>query len=183
MNSRPLLYNRRIERIHPLISPQQMLEKIPVSDASCRTVLTGRKEVEAILSGADNRFLLIVGPCSIHDPSSALDYAKRLMRLRIKYRDAFCIIMRVYFEKPRTGLGWRGLIVEPALDGVINITGGLETARKTLSAITELGLPALSAGHPSVRVPPKARYIENLLRGCRCRSVLRTLPTVISARR
>ena len=103
MNSRPLLYNRRIERIHPLISPQQMLEKIPVSDASCRTVLAGRKEVEAILSGADNRFLLIVGPCSIHDPSSALDYAKRLMRLRTKYRDTFCIIMQVYFEKPRTG--------------------------------------------------------------------------------
>ena len=144
MNSRPLLYNRRIERIHPLISPQQMLEKIPVSDVSCRTVLTGRKEVEAILSGADDRFLLIVGPCSIHDPISALDYANRLMRLRTKYRDTFCIIMRVYFEKPRTGLGWRGLIVEPALDGVINITGGLETARKTLSAITELGLPAAS---------------------------------------
>lgn len=144
MNSRPLLYHRRIERIHPLISPQQMLEKIPVSDVSCRTVLTGRKEVEAVLSGADNRFLLIVGPCSIHDPISALDYANRLMRLRTKYRDTFCIIMRVYFEKPRTGLGWRGLIVEPALDGVINITGGLETARKTLSAITELGLPTAS---------------------------------------
>ena len=144
MNSRPLLDNRRIERIHPLISPQQMLEKIPVSDASCRTVLTGRKEVEAILSGADNRFLLIVGPCSIHDPVSVLDYANRLMRLRTKYRDTFCIIMRVYFEKPRTGLGWRGLIVEPRLDGVIDIASGLETARKTLSAITELGLPAAS---------------------------------------
>lgn len=144
MNSRPLLYHRRIERIHPLISPQQMLEKIPVSEKACQTVLTGRKEVEAILSGTDNRFLLIVGPCSIHDPVSAVDYAGRLMRLRAKYRDCFCIIMRVYFEKPRTGLGWRGLIVEPALDGVINITGGLETARKTLSAITELGLPVAS---------------------------------------
>ena len=144
MNTRSLLYHQRIERVHPLLPPQQMLEKIPVSDTSCRTVLTGRKEVEAILSGVDNRFLLIAGPCSIHDPVSALDYADRLMRLRTKYRDRFCIIMRVYFEKPRTGLGWRGLIVEPALDGVINITGGLETARKTLSAITELGLPAAS---------------------------------------
>ena len=144
MNNRPLLYNRRIERIHPLISPQQMLEKIPVSGKACRTVLTGRKEVEAILSGADDRFLLIVGPCSIHDPISAMDYANRLVRLRIKYRDSFCIIMRVYFEKPRTGLGWRGLIVEPRLDGVIDIETGLETARKALSAITELGLPAAS---------------------------------------
>ena len=144
MNTRSLLYHQRIERVHPLLPPQQMLEKIPVSDTSCRTVLTGRKEVEAILSGVDNRFLLIAGPCSIHDPVSALDYADRLMRLRTKYRDRFCIIMRVYFEKPRTGLGWRGLIVEPALDGVVNITGGLETARKTLSAITELGLPAAS---------------------------------------
>ena len=144
MNNRPLLYHRRIERIHPLISPQQMLEKLPVSEKSCRTVLTGRKEVEAILSGADNRFFLIVGPCSIHDPVSAMDYAQRLMRLRTKYSDSFCIIMRVYFEKPRTGLGWRGLIVEPRLDGVIDIAGGLETARKTLSAITELGLPAAS---------------------------------------
>ncbi len=144
MASRPLLYYRRIERVHPLMSPQLMREKIPVSKKASQTVLTGRKEVEAILSGADDRFLLIVGPCSIHDPVSALDYANRLVRLRAKYRDCFCIIMRVYFEKPRTGLGWRGLIVEPALDGVINITGGLETARKTLSAITELGLPTAS---------------------------------------
>lgn len=144
MSTRPLLYYRRIERVHPLMPPQLMREKIPVSKKASQTVLTGRKEVEAILSGADDRFLLIVGPCSIHDPVSALDYANRLVHLRAKYRDCFCIIMRVYFEKPRTGLGWRGLIVEPALDGVINITGGLETARKTLSAITELGLPTAS---------------------------------------
>ena len=144
MTNHALLYNRRIERIHPLISPQLMLEKLPVSEKAFQTALTGRKEVEAILSGADNRFLLIAGPCSIHDPDSAMDYANRLMRLRTKYRDSFCIIMRVYFEKPRTDLGWRGLIVEPRLDGVIDIESGLETARKTLSAITELGLPAAS---------------------------------------
>ena len=144
MTTYPLLYDRRIERMHPLISPQQMLEKIPVAEKSYQTVLTGRKEVEAILDGTDDRFLLIVGPCSIHDPVSALDYASRLVRLREKYRNDFCIIMRVYFEKPRTGLGWRGLIVEPGLDGLINIASGLETARKTLQAITELGLPAAS---------------------------------------
>ena len=138
------LYNQRIERVHPLISPKLMLETIPVSEKACRTVLTGRKEVEAILSGVDNRFLLIAGPCSIHDPISAMDYANRLVRLRKKYRDSFCIIMRVYFEKPRTGLGWRGLIVEPRLDGVIDIESGLKTARKTLSAITELGMPTAS---------------------------------------
>jgi len=144
MNEYPLLYNRHIDRIHPLISPQKMLEKIPVSEQSYRTVLAGRKEIEAILNGTDDRFLLIVGPCSIHDPVSALDYAAKLMRLRKKYREDLCIIMRVYFEKPRTGLGWRGLIVEPGLDGRIDITNGLELARKTLSAITELGLPAAS---------------------------------------
>lgn len=139
-----LLCNRRIERIHPLISPQEMREKLPVSKASLQTVLTGRHETEAILDGSDSRFLLIIGPCSIHDPVSALDYAARLMRLREQYSSIFCIIMRVYFEKPRTSLGWRGLIVEPGLDGLINIGSGLETARTVLSAITELGLPVAS---------------------------------------
>lgn len=144
MNEHHPLSNRRIQRIDPLLSPQEMRAKISVPEKAYQTVIDGRKEVEAILDGIDDRFLLIVGPCSIHDPAAALDYAGRLMRLRKKYRNSFCIIMRVYFEKPRTGLGWRGLIVEPGLDGIINIAHGLEIARKTLSAITELGLPAAS---------------------------------------
>ena len=130
--------------MHPLVPPQQMRENIPVSEASYRTVMTGRKDIEAILDGTDERFLLIVGPCSIHEPAAALDYAARLLRLREQYRDIFCIVMRAYFEKPRSGLGWRGLIVEPGLDGRIDMLKGLETARKTLQAITELGLPAAS---------------------------------------
>lgn len=130
--------------MHPLVPPQQMRENIPVSEASYRTVMTGRKDIEAILDGTDERFLLIVGPCSIHVPAAALDYAARLLRLREQYRDIFCIVMRAYFEKPRSGLGWRGLIVEPGLDGRIDMLKGLETARKTLQAITELGLPAAS---------------------------------------
>lgn len=130
--------------MHPLVPPQQMRENIPVSEASYRTVMTGRKDIEAILDGTDERFLLIVGPCSIHVPAAALDYAARLLRLREQYRDIFCIVMRAYFEKPRSGLGWRGLIVEPGLDGHIDMLKGLETARKTLQAITELGLPAAS---------------------------------------
>ncbi|MEL3907349.1 MAG: 3-deoxy-7-phosphoheptulonate synthase [Treponema sp.] len=139
-----LLSNRRIERIHPLISPQEMCSNIPVSTPAAQTVIKGRSEAEAILDSSDNRFLLITGPCSIHDPVSALDYAARLIRLREQYRDIFCIIMRVYFEKPRTSLGWRGLIAEPGLDGLINIGSGLETARRVLSAVTEMGLPAAS---------------------------------------
>ncbi len=130
--------------MHPLVPPQQMRENIPVSEASYRTVMTGRKDIEAILDGTDERFLLIVGPCSIHDPVAAADYAGRLLHLREQYRDIFCIVMRAYFEKPRSGLGWRGLIVEPGLDGRIDMLKGLETARKTLQAITELGLPAAS---------------------------------------
>lgn len=130
--------------MHPLVPPQQMRENIPVSEASYRTVMTGRKDIEAILDGTDERFLLIVGPCSIHVPAAALDYAARLLRLREQYRDIFCIVMRAYFEKPRTALGWRGLLVEPGLDGRIDMLKGLETARKTLQAITELGLPAAS---------------------------------------
>ena len=130
--------------MHPLVPPQQMRENIPVSEASYRTVMTGRKDIEAILDGTDERFLLVVGPCSIHEPAAALDYAARLLRLREQYRDIFCIVMRAYFEKPRSGLGWRGLIVEPGLDGRIDMLKGLETARKTLQAITELGLPAAS---------------------------------------
>ncbi|MGP1444594.1 3-deoxy-7-phosphoheptulonate synthase [Treponema sp.] len=140
----PPLYNRRIDRAELLIPPQEMRNKLPLSEKSYRTVQEGRAEVEAILDGRNNRFLLIIGPCSIHDPVSALDYAQRLMQLRKRYADIFCIIMRVYFEKPRTGLGWRGLIVEPGLDGMINIASGLEIARKTLKAITELGLPTAS---------------------------------------
>ena len=130
--------------MHPLVPPQQMRENIPVSEASYRTVMTGRKEIEAILDGIDRRFLLIVGPCSIHDPVAAADYAGRLLHLREQYCDIFCIVMRAYFEKPRTALGWRGLLVEPGLDGRIDMLKGLETARKTLQAITELGLPAAS---------------------------------------
>ena len=144
MNDYPFLYDQRITQMHPLVPPQQMRENIPVSEASYRTVMTGRKDIEAILDGTDERFLLIVGPCSIHVPAAALDYAARLLRLREQYRDIFCIVMRAYFEKPRSGLGWRGLIVEPGLDGCIDMLKGLETARKTLQAITELGLPAAS---------------------------------------
>lgn len=140
----PPLYNRRIDHLTLLIPPQEMRKSLPLSEKSYQTVQKGRAEVEAILDGQDERFLLIIGPCSIHDPVSALDYANRLMQLRKAYADIFCIIMRAYFEKPRTGLGWRGLIVEPDLNGIINIPRGLEIARKTLKAITELGLPIAS---------------------------------------
>lgn len=138
----PSLFNRRIERIHSIISPQGMLEKIPASEEVCAFVEKSRAEISGILNGKDDRFLLIVGPCSIHDTEAAFEYALRLAGMRKKYGDVFCIVMRSYFEKPRTVLGWRGLIVEPDLNGFINIAGGLEKARHFLVRLAELQVPA-----------------------------------------
>ncbi len=136
------LYSTRIQHIHPLLPPTEMVKKLPVTDVAFQTVSVSRKSIEALLDRRDDRFLLIIGPCSIHDTEAALEYARRLNVLRKKYEDIFFIVMRTYFEKPRTGLGWRGLLVEPDLDGIINIEGGMRKARSLLLAVTELGLPA-----------------------------------------
>lgn len=126
----------------PLISPFSMRTEIPISEKSALFIKEARREICSILERKDNRFLLIAGPCSIHDTSAALVFAEKLLKLRKKYEDFFCIVMRVYFEKPRTVLGWRGLIVEPELDGIIDMEKGLKQARNLLSEITEMGLPA-----------------------------------------
>lgn len=131
----------RILEAQTLISPEQMATEIPASDLATETVITGRQEVQSIIRRDDNRFLLVVGPCSIHDPKQAIEYAQRLVELRKKYADKFCIIMRVYFEKPRTALGWRGFIVDPGLDGTYDISRGMNEARKLLVKINELGVP------------------------------------------
>ncbi len=132
----------RILEAKALISPEAMAVAVPASEKAAGTVLRGREEVQKILRREDDRFLVVVGPCSIHEPESAIEYAKRLAELRIKYADRMCIVMRVYFEKPRTTVGWRGLIVDPGLDGTADISRGLRMARELLIRVNELGLPA-----------------------------------------
>jgi 3-deoxy-7-phosphoheptulonate synthase len=125
-----------------LMEPRVLKKELPISEKSIATVLSGRENVQNILSGKDKRLLVIVGPCSIHDEKAAIEYAKKLNELRKKVDKAFFVIMRVYFEKPRTTVGWKGLINDPQLDGTCNITDGLTKARRILLQITEMGLTA-----------------------------------------
>ena len=132
----------RIESFRPLIPPAILLEELPLGEDGSTTVARGRDEVSRILNGEDDRLVVIVGPCSIHDPAAALDYARRLKALADELRDDLCIVMRVYFEKPRTTVGWKGLINDPRLDGSFAINEGLRRARRLLVDLAELGLPA-----------------------------------------
>ncbi|KQN69919.1 3-deoxy-7-phosphoheptulonate synthase [Devosia sp. Leaf64] len=132
----------RITEIKPLTTPIEVMRQHPRTDAATRTVLAARHDFHNILTGQDDRLAVIVGPCSIHDPKAAIDYAKRLVALRGILGDRLEIIMRVYFEKPRTTVGWKGLINDPDLDGSFNITQGLHTARTLLLDVANLGLPA-----------------------------------------
>ena len=132
----------RVRETVRLISPAGLKAELAISPAAERTVVAGRRAVEAILSGTDPRLLAVVGPCSIHDPEAALDYARRLARVAADLADRQVTVMRVYFEKPRTTIGWKGLINDPHLDGSEDIVSGLKRARALLVAINELGLPA-----------------------------------------
>ncbi len=132
----------RIARIRPLLTPAILAEEIPLTDRAAATVTQGRDTIEAILDGRDHRPFVVVGPCSVHDPEAARDYAVRLKQLADETRDALCIVMRVYFEKPRTVMGWKGLINDPGIDGSFQINRGLRLARGLLAEIAEIGLPA-----------------------------------------
>ncbi len=132
----------RIRSLDPLVPPAVLKEEFPASEASIRTVVESREVIESVVSGRDSRLVAVVGPCSIHDPDAALEYARRLKRLHDELRDRIYLVMRVYFEKPRTRLGWRGLILDPHLDGSYDIQSGLRTARRILCEITDMGLPA-----------------------------------------
>lgn len=133
--------NLRVRGLTRLITPSQIKEQFPTSPASLETVLAGRAAARRILTKEDPRLLLIVGPCSIHDPRAALEYATRLAALRVELADRYEIVMRVYFEKPRTTVGWKGLINDPHLDDSCDLAHGLALARKLLLDITALGLP------------------------------------------
>lgn len=132
----------RIERVRPLLSPAVLAEDLPLPEAAAALTAGTRRAIEELLFGTDRRLLVIVGPCSIHDPVAALDYARRLAAIIPAFGDALQIVMRVYFEKPRTVVGWKGLINDPGLDGSYRINDGLRLARRLLIDITALGVPA-----------------------------------------
>jgi 3-deoxy-7-phosphoheptulonate synthase len=132
----------RIESFRPLIPPAILLEELPLSERGSLTVARGREEIGRILEGRDDRLVVIVGPCSIHDPEAGRDYAGRLKAVADRLVADLCIVMRVYFEKPRTTVGWKGLINDPHLDGSFVINAGLHLARRLLLDLAERGLPA-----------------------------------------
>ncbi|MGD9310866.1 MAG: 3-deoxy-7-phosphoheptulonate synthase [Desulfosarcina sp.] len=134
-------YDIRVEKFDPLISPSQLKDELPLSEASFRTVVEGRQKIADILEGKSPRLLVIAGPCSIHDETAAMDYARRFKALSEAVDETMLLVMRVYFEKPRTNVGWKGLINDPRLDGSYDISAGLRRARKLLLDITDIGLP------------------------------------------
>ena len=134
--------NLRIQAIKPVITPALLQDDLPISESAAKLVTRTRDEIRAVLAGEDDRLLVIVGPCSIHDTEAALDYAGRLHALREQLGDDLLIVMRVYFEKPRTTVGWKGLINDPDLDDSFKINKGLRTARQLLLELNNRGVPA-----------------------------------------
>ncbi|MBN9316388.1 MAG: 3-deoxy-7-phosphoheptulonate synthase [Devosia sp.] len=132
----------RIKGLRELRTPEEVIREFPRTDAATRTVISARHALHNILHGTDDRLAVVVGPCSIHDPKAALDYARRLAPVRERLAGSLEIVMRVYFEKPRTTVGWKGLINDPNLDGSFDIDNGLRLARSVLLEINNLGLPA-----------------------------------------
>src|SRR5206468_10772944 len=131
-----------VESIRPLLPPAILLEELPLSELGSLVVGRAREEVIRVLTGEDDRLLVVVGPCSIHDPAAGLDYARRLKQAADELRRDLRLVMRVYFEKPRTTVGWKGLINDPHLDGSFAINEGLRLARRLLLDLVELGLPS-----------------------------------------
>ncbi len=134
--------NLRIAAIQPVPTPETVQNELPLTDAAARTVTDTREEIRRVLAGEDDRLLAIVGPCSIHDPKAALEYAGRLISLRDELAADLLIVMRVYFEKPRTRVGWKGLINDPDIDDSFQIEKGLRLARSLLRDLNDMGIAA-----------------------------------------
>ena len=130
-----------IRQLDPIPAPRYFLKELPLTNEMSDLVLKSRQEIRDVLHGRDDRLLAIVGPCSIHDPKAAHEYAERLAAVKKELDDRLVIVMRVYFEKPRTTIGWKGLINDPDLDGQFNIRKGMFMARKVLTDVLGLGLP------------------------------------------
>jgi 3-deoxy-7-phosphoheptulonate synthase len=149
----------RISFVDPLISPLELKKVLPLPEGSAATVVKSREVIQAILARKDSRILAVVGPCSIHDYGVAIEYARKLRDLSERIGERIYILMRVYFEKPRTTIGWRGLIVDPRLDGSYQISEGLTLARRLLIEITEMGLPAAT----EMLDPIVPQYVDDLI--------------------
>jgi 3-deoxy-7-phosphoheptulonate synthase len=131
----------RIERIRPLLPPAILMEELPLTDHASATVAHGRQQATRIISGEDDRLLVVVGPCSSHDPRAAIEYARHLKTEADRLKSDLCLVMRVYFEKPRTTVGWKGLINDPHLDNTFAVNEGLRLGRSLLRDVAELDLP------------------------------------------
>ena len=153
------LENIHIKSFETLTTPDKLKERFPLSDKASATVEESRQTIYNILDGKDPRLLVVVGPCSIHDVDAAMDYANKLKALSDKVSDSLFIVMRVYFEKPRTTVGWKGLINDPNLDGSFAIEQGLETGRKLMIDINELGLPVANEALD----PITPQYLQELV--------------------
>lgn len=148
-----------VESLTPLVSPDALRAEIPVTEVAERTILASRGTIRAILARRDPRFLVVVGPCSIHDTQAALDYAERLRALSDRLSGALYVVMRTYFEKPRTTVGWKGLINDPHLDGSFDIATGLRRARQLLVDVATMGLPSAT----EILDPITPQYIDDAL--------------------
>jgi 3-deoxy-7-phosphoheptulonate synthase len=151
--------DRNLERIRPLPAPREIKARLPLSPSAARTVSDARAGLRAAIHGRDARLVVIVGPCSIHDPEAALDYAERLADLARELSGELLLVMRTYFEKPRTTVGWKGLINDPHLDGSRDVVAGLEIARSLLLGINERGVPCAS----EVLDPFTPQFVADLL--------------------
>lgn len=132
----------RIDELRPLIPPAILMEELPLGETASTLVWQSRSAISSVLRGEDDRLITVVGPCSVHDPKAGLEYAQRLAEVAERFRDDLLIVMRVYFEKPRTTVGWKGLINDPHLDGSFQINEGLHRARRFMLDILDLGVPA-----------------------------------------
>ncbi len=133
--------NINVVRMSTLNSPATVKHNLPITEQSTQTVIEARRDIQRILNGEDNRLLVVTGPCSISDEESALEYAEKLSALREQTKEYFCVVMRTYFEKPRTSIGWKGFINDPDLTGGGDINAGLAKARNILLSITDMGMP------------------------------------------
>lgn len=185
------LNNVHITDEQVLITPDQLKAEFPLSVEQEAQIAQSRQTISDIIAGRDPRLLVVCGPCSIHDPETAIEYARRFKALAEEVSDSLYLVMRVYFEKPRTTVGWKGLINDPHMDGSFDVEGGLKIARRLLVELVNMGLPLATealiltvlntsaiclAGPPSARVRRNLRLTARWPPGCRCRSVLKTAP-------
>lgn len=192
------LNNVHITDEQVLITPDQLKAEFPLSVAQEAQIEHSRQTISDIIAGRDPRLLVVCGPCSIHDPETAIEYARRFKALAEEVSDSLYLVMRVYFEKPRTTVGWKGLINDPHMDGSFDVEAGLKIARRLLVELVSMGLPLATealdrtarstsaiclAGLRLGRAPPSRKPTARWRLACLCRLVLKTVPTAAWLRR